>query len=151
MNGALTIGTLDGANIEIREEVGHDNFFLFGLTAEQINETMKKGYDPSFIYRSNEELCEVIGIMESGLLSSGDKELFKPLVQTLVSYDTFMLLADYPLYVACQDYVNQVWSNKNLWATMSVRNVARIGKFSSDRSIREYCEKIWHVKPCSIQ
>jgi glycogen phosphorylase len=151
MNGALTIGTLDGANIEIREEVGEENFFLFGLTAAQVEETRCNGYNPYFIYEHNEELREVIDLINSGCFSNGDKNLFKPITDTLLWYDHFMLLADYPLYIACQDMVSNIWKNSNEWNRMAIMNVARMGKFSSDRSIRDYCNKIWKVKPFRIK
>lgn len=147
MNGALTIGTLDGANIEIREEVGDDNFFLFGLTAAQVEETNRNGYNPHYIYDQNEELGEVINMINSGYFSKGDCELFKPITDALLWQDPYMLMADYPLYIACQDLVADTWKNSSEWDRMAILNVARMGKFSSDRSIQDYCEKIWKVKP----
>jgi len=147
MNGALTIGTLDGANIEIREEVGEENFFLFGLTAPQVEETRRSGYDPGFIYRYNEGLRRVIDLISSGTFSGGDGTLFRSVTDSLVWHDPFMLMADYPLYTVCQDLVSGTWRNTGRWDTMAVMNVARTGRFSSDRSIREYCERIWKVKP----
>lgn len=150
MNGALTIGTLDGANVEIREEVGADNFFLFGLTAEQVEETKRNGYDPHFIYDHNAELHEVIDMINSGFFSKGDASLFKPIADNLQWNDQYMLMADYPLYVACQDLVSETWKTTSEWNRMTILNVARTGKFSSDRSILEYCDKIWKVKPFRI-
>ena len=150
MNGALTIGTLDGANIEIREEVGEENFFLFGLTAAQVAEAKHNGYNPNFIYHQNEELHEAIDLINSGLFAKGDGSLFRPLTENLQWHDPFMLLADYPLYTACQDIVANSWKNTAEWDRMAIMNVARSGKFSSDRSIMEYCEKIWKVKPFRI-
>ncbi|HQL70476.1 MAG TPA: glycogen/starch/alpha-glucan phosphorylase, partial [Bacteroidales bacterium] len=147
MNGALTIGTLDGANIEIREEAGDENFFLFGLTAEQVEETRRNNYDPYFIYDNNPELKSVIDFINSGAMSDGDKNLFLPITDSLLYHDPFMLMADYPLYVACQDIVSRVWNDKKTWTRMSILNAARMAKFSSDRSIRDYCEKIWKIKP----
>lgn len=147
MNGALTIGTLDGANIEIREEVGEENFFLFGLTASQVEETKRDGYYPYNIYDQNEELREVINLINSGILSNGDYGLFKPITDSLLWHDPFMLMADYPLYVASQEQVSATWKNTTEWDRMAIMNVARMGKFSSDRSISDYCEKIWKVKP----
>jgi starch phosphorylase len=151
MNGALTIGTLDGANIEIREEVGEENFFLFGLTAAQVDETRKSGYNPHFIYDNNEELREVINMINSGVFSKGDCNLFKPITDNLLRHDPYMLLADYPLYIACQDIVADTWKNVYKWDEMAIKNVARMGRFSSDRSIKDYCEKIWKVKPFKIR
>ncbi len=151
MNGALTIGTLDGANVEIREEVGDDNFFLFGLTAAQVDEAKRIGYNPHFIYDHNEELREVINMINSGCFSKGDCNQFKPITDNLLWHDPFMLMADYPLYIACQDLVAETWKNTNKWNRMAIMNVARMGKFSSDRSIQDYCEKIWKVKPFRIR
>jgi glycogen phosphorylase len=151
MNGALTIGTLDGANVEIREEVGDDNFFLFGLTSAQVDETKRNGYNPHAIYDQNEELREVINMINSGSFSKGDHSLFKPITDNLLWHDPFMLMADYPLYIACQDLVANTWRNAGKWNRMAIMNVARMGKFSSDRSILDYCEKIWKVKPFKIK
>lgn len=150
LNGALTIGTLDGANIEIREEVGEDNFFLFGLTAAQVEETKQSGYNPHFIYEHNEELHQVIDLINSGCFSGGDRDLFKSITDELLWRDPFMLMADYPLYIACQDLVSETWKNTDEWNRRAVLNVARMGKFSSDRSIRDYCERIWNVKPLKL-
>jgi starch phosphorylase len=147
MNGALTIGTLDGANIEIREEVGDENFFLFGLTASQVDEAKRNGYDPHYIYDHNEELHQVIDMINSGYFSNGDWGLFKPITDNLLWHDPFMLMADYPLYIACQDLVASTWKDTSEWNRMAILNVARMGKFSSDRSIQDYCDKIWKVKP----
>jgi starch phosphorylase len=151
MNGALTIGTLDGANVEIREEVGEDNFFLFGLTAEQVEETKRNGYNPNFIYHHNGELNQVINLINSGFFSNGDCNLFKPITNNLIWHDPFLLFADYPLYVNCQDLVSETWKDTAKWNRLAILNVARIGKFSSDRSIRDYCKKIWQVKPFTVK
>jgi starch phosphorylase len=145
MNGALTIGTLDGANIEIREEVGADNFFLFGLTAQQVQDLKASGYNPRDYYHNHPELREVIDLISSGAFSNGDAGLFKPLVDSLLYEDKYMLMADYQSYLDCQEKVNQIWKNQELWTRMSLLNVARMGKFSSDRAIREYCRDIWKI------
>jgi starch phosphorylase len=150
LNGALTIGTLDGANVEIREEVGNDNFFLFGLTTTQVDETKRNGYNPQFICDHNAELREVINLINTGHFSRNDVNLFKPITDNLLSQDPFMLMADYPLYITCQDLVRDTWKETGKWNTMAIRNVARMGKFSSDRSIKDYSEKIWKVKPFEI-
>ena len=150
MNGALTIGTLDGANVEIREEVGAENFFLFGLTAEQVQATWKDGYDARAIYRGNDELRAVIDLVGDGHFSRGDRDLFRPLVDSLLNGDAYRLLADFPSYVDCQGQVSAAYRDPERWTRMSVLNVARMGKFSSDRSIREYCEQIWRVEPVKI-
>jgi starch phosphorylase len=151
MNGALTIGTLDGANVEIRDEVGADNFFLFGLTAPEVEKRRREGYNPHTIYESNANLREVIDSLMSGEFSRGDRELFQPLVNSLLSNDDYMLLADYQSYIDCQDTVSLAFVNQEDWTGMSILNVARIGKFSSDRSIRDYCADIWKTWPVSIE
>lgn len=150
MNGALTIGTFDGANIEIREEVGEENFFLFGLTASQVDITRHNEYNPHFIYQHNDELRQIIDMINSGYFSNGDCNLFRPITDTLLWRDPYMLMADYPLYTACQDLVSNTWKNTAEWNKMAILNVARMGKFSSDRSIQDYCDKIWKVKPFKI-
>jgi starch phosphorylase len=147
LNGALTIGTLDGANIEIREEVGAENFFLFGLTAEQVFELRRCGYYPRDFYESDPLLSEVLDAIASGMFSRGDGSVFKPLIDNLLDQDPFMVLADFQAYLDCQERVSALWRNPTAWERMSILNVARMGKFSSDRSIREYCEKIWKVHP----
>jgi starch phosphorylase len=151
LNGALTIGTLDGANIEIREKVGSEQFFLFGLTAEEIYHLKYKGYNPREYYESNVFLKEVIDIIHSGFFSRGDTKLFEPLIHSLLSNDEYMLCADYQSYIDCQDRVGQLYRDPEQWSRMSILTVSRMGKFSSDRSIRDYCKKIWHVKPVPIQ
>ena len=150
MNGALTIGTLDGANVEIRAAVGHENFFLFGLTADEVRSTREKGYEPRRIYESTPELREALDQIAGGRFSRGDASLFRPLVDSLLYYDPFLLLADYASYVACQKHVGLAYREPAAWDRMSVLNVARVGRFSSDRAIREYAEKIWHVRPVPV-
>jgi starch phosphorylase len=150
MNGALTIGTLDGANVEIREEVGAENFFLFGLTAEGVFDLKSKGYHPESYYESNEELREAIELIRSGFFSAGDSNLFKPFVDSLLYHDEYLVLADYPSYVDCQEQVSRTYEDQERWTRMSILNVARMGKFSSDRSIREYSDKIWKVEPVPV-
>lgn len=147
MNGALTIGTLDGANVEMREEVGAENFFLFGLTAQEVYELKARGYHPLDQYHGNPQLRETIDFIGAGFFSRGDRELFKPLVDSLLQHDEYLVLADYQDYIHCQEQVNRAYGNREHWTRMSILNVARMGKFSSDRSIREYCEKIWQVSP----
>jgi starch phosphorylase len=150
MNGALTIGTLDGANVEIRDEVGHENFFLFGMSEEQVRQRRAQGYDPQGIYRDNQQLREAIDLINSGLFSHGDPELFRPLTDSLLYHDPYMVMGDFQSYVDCQAEVDRVYRDRSRWAQMSILNVARVGKFSSDRSIRDYCERIWKVKPAEI-
>jgi starch phosphorylase len=147
MNGALTIGTLDGANVEIREEVGAENFFLFGLTAEEVIALKSGGYNPRDSYGANEELRAVINWIGSGFFSQGDGNLFRPLIEALIRNDEYMVLADYPSYMDCQERVSRVFRDPQKWVRMSILNVARMGKFSSDRSIRDYCRDIWKVNP----
>jgi len=150
MNGALTIATLDGANIEIRDEVGPENFFLFGLTADEVVDLKAGGYDPRYYYESDEELKETLELIGSGFFSNGDSNLFNPLVDSLIYHDEYLVLADYHSYVDCQDKVSQAYGDQKKWTRMSILNVARMGKFSSDRSVREYAEKIWNVEPVPI-
>ncbi|MFZ4640941.1 MAG: glycogen/starch/alpha-glucan phosphorylase [Nodosilinea sp.] len=150
MNGALTIGTLDGANIEIRDAVGAENFFLFGLTAEQVVALKAEGYRPYTYYQSNPLLKDTIDLIASGHFSKGDCSLFKPLIDKLLYHDPFMLLADYQAYIDCQRVVGEAYSNTDHWTRMSILNSIRMGRFSSDRSIREYCKEIWNVSPLSV-
>ncbi|MCU0603734.1 MAG: glycogen/starch/alpha-glucan phosphorylase [Desulfobacterales bacterium] len=150
MNGALTIGTLDGANVEIREEVEAENFFLFGLTVEEVMQLKTRGYDPRYYYESHAELREAVDRIAAGHFSRGDGNLFKPLVDSLLQHDEYLVLADYPSYVACQDRVSAAYRDPMSWTRMSILNTARSGKFSSDRSIRDYCERIWKVKPVPV-
>jgi starch phosphorylase len=151
MNGALTIGTLDGANIEIRHEVGPENFFLFGLTAEEVREKRATGYHPWDYYHSDLRLREAVDLINSGHFSHGDTNVFKPLVDSLIKYDPYMLFADYQSYVDCQEQVSQAYKNRDNWTRMSILNTARMGKFSSDRAIREYCKEIWNAKPVKVE
>ncbi|MFQ3618578.1 MAG: glycogen/starch/alpha-glucan phosphorylase [Cyanobacteriota bacterium] len=151
MNGALTIGTLDGANVEIREEVGAENFFLFGLTTEEVAAKKAAGYRPMDYYESNDDLRQVIDRIASGFFSHGDTGLFRPLVDNLLYKDDYLLLADYQSYIDCQEQVSQAYRNWDHWTRMSILNTARMGKFSSDRSIRDYCQNIWKVQPVSIE
>ena len=151
MNGALTIGTLDGANIEIREEVGADNFFLFGLTAQEVEQKKAEGYDPRAYYEANPNLREILDALAGGEFSHGDRALFEPLVQSLLTRDEYILLADYQSYIDCQDRVGAAYRDPDHWTRMSILNVARIGKFSSDRSIRDYCADIWKTWPVKIE
>jgi len=151
MNGAITIGTLDGANIEIRDEVGVENFFLFGLTTPEVEKCKQEGYNPRAVFESNPMLHEVIESLSNGEFSRGDRSLFEPLVNSLLSHDEYMLLADYQSYIDCQDRVSEAYKDQNAWTRMSILNVARMGKFSSDRAIRDYCAEIWKAWPVKIQ
>jgi glycogen phosphorylase len=147
MNGALTIGTLDGANVEIRQEVGPENFFLFGLTAEEVYQVKTGGYDPHRYFHEDTELREALEFISSGFFAHGDRDLFKPLEDSLLYHDEYLLLVDYRSYVDRQDEVGQTFRDEKRWTRMSILNSARMGKFSSDRAIREYCEYIWKVTP----
>jgi starch phosphorylase len=151
LNGALTVGTLDGANIEIRDEVGAENFFLFGLDSSQAAGLKKSGYRPRDIYDRNPRLREVLDFISSGALAGGDLNLFRPLVENLLWHDPFLVLADFQSYVDCQAQVSELWRDPEAWTRRSILNVARMGKFSSDRSVREYCQHVWHAKPVPAQ
>ncbi len=151
MNGALTIGTLDGANVEILEEVGAENFFLFGLTADEVTRSMAEGYRPWEIYNENTELRGAIDLINSGIFTHGDTELFRPLTNSLIQHDPYLLFADYQSYMDCQGLVDQAYRDVDRWVRMSILNVARIGRFSSDRSIQDYCSKIWNVNPMPVR
>ncbi len=151
MNGALTIGTLDGANIEIREAVGAENFFLFGCTTEQIEILARGGPGPMSFVENNPELEEVIRLIRSGLFSRGDSGLFQPLLDSLLHHDPFFASADCASYFACQQEVSKAFRDEEKWTRMSILNTARMGWFSSDRSIREYCDDIWKISPVPVQ
>ena len=151
LNGALTIGTLDGANVEIREEAGPENFFLFGLTEAEVEQVKRDGYRPSDYIDGNEELQAVLGLIANGQFSHGDTEVFKPLVDNLRHDDPFLVVADYAAYVECQDRVAAAWQDGDAWSRMSILNTARSGKFSSDRAITEYCDDIWNVSPVTVR
>jgi starch phosphorylase len=151
INGALTIGTLDGANVEMREEVGPENFFLFGLTEDEVVALKANGYRPADYIDSNDELRAVLDLIAGGTFSHGDTEVFKPLVDNLRYDDPFLVLADYASYVNCQDQVSAAWQDRESWTKMSILNTARSGKFSSDRAIAEYCEEIWDVWPLTVK
>ena len=155
INGALTIGTLDGANVEMREEVGPENFFLFGLTVEAVEELKAKGYRPAEYIdgpqAGNDELGAVLDLIAGGTFSHGDTEVFRPLVDNLRYDDPFLVCADYASYVNRQEQVSAAWRDKDTWTRMSILNTARSGKFSSDRAIAEYCEDIWNVWPLTVK
>jgi starch phosphorylase len=151
LNGSLTIGTLDGANVEIREEVGAENFFLFGLTAQEVTDLRAKGYNPLEYYHSNPALKRVIDQLSSGFFSPKDPGLFMPIVSSLLNGDEYMLFADFQAYVDCQTRAAEAYRDQDNWTRMSIINVANMGKFSSDRSIADYCKDIWNVQPVPIQ
>jgi starch phosphorylase len=151
LNGALTIGTLDGANVEMLEEVGAENFFLFGMTAGEVEQLKREGYRPAAHAEGNAELGEVLNMIDSGLFARGDREVFRPLVGNLLNSDPFLVLADYADYVAGQERVSAAWAQPGRWTRMSILNTARAGKFSSDRAIREYAQRIWGAKPVPVR
>jgi starch phosphorylase len=146
MNGALTIGTLDGANVEIREEVGEENFFLFGMNVDEVQTIKSNGYRPHEYYENNPALRKAIDQISSGYFSNGDTELFKPLVYDLLWRDDYMVMADFQSYIDCQAKVSEAYLDKEKWTRMSILNTARSGKFSSDRSIADYARDIWEYK-----
>jgi glycogen phosphorylase len=150
MNGALTIGTLDGANVEIREEAGADNFFLFGLTVDQIERLKRAGYRPSEYAAAHAGLRAALELVRDGAFSNGDRELFRPLLDNLMRHDEYMVCADYASYEECQARVDAAWRERERWTRMSIVNAARMGKFSSDRAIREYMREIWNVEPLRV-
>jgi starch phosphorylase len=145
MNGAVAIGTLDGANIEIREEAGEENFFLFGLTAPEISDLQKTGYNPRNYYDKSPLLREVLDGLRDGRFSNGDRNLFAPLVNDLMNSDRYFVLADFDAYATAQQQASKAFADISHWGTMSLLNTARSGKFSSDRTIRQYCEDIWKL------
>lgn len=151
LNGALTIGTLDGANVEIREEVGPENFFLFGLTEEEVTERKRAGYDPRQLHSADRRLSQVLEQVWNGSLCPEEPEAFRPIVQSLLDGgDQFMLLADFDSYAACQEKVSAAYKDQEAWSRMSILNVARMGKFSSDRTVREYANEVWGVGPVPV-
>ena len=151
MNGALTIGTLDGANVEIREAVGAENFFLFGLTVDGIRELRAAGYRPREVYENDPELRGVIDALADGTFSRGDAALFRPIVDSLLGEDPWLLLADFGSYLEAQARVERAYLDPERWTRLSILNTARMGRFSSDRSIAEYCRDVWRVEPVPIE
>ena len=150
LNGAVTIGTLDGANIEIRDRVGADNFFLFGYNAEQAMSARNSGYSARSFYDQDPELRAVLDAISGGVFSSGDRDAFAPVVDSVLGWDEYLCLGDYRSYVDCQDTVERAWQDPERWTSMSIRNTARSGFFSSDRTVRDYCRGIWNVEPVRV-
>jgi starch phosphorylase len=151
LNGALTVGTLDGANIEIRDLVGAENFFLFGLTTEEVMALKANGYNPLEYYSSNAELKRAIDAIAAGAFSGGDREMFQPIIASLLTRDEFLVLADYADYVrVSEEAASAYYADPAAWTHMSILNTARCGFFSSDRSMRQYCEDIWRVEPVQV-
>jgi len=147
LNGALTIGTLDGANVEMRDEVGDENIFIFGLTADEVSDISANGYNPWDIYNSNAELKQTLDMINSSYFSPDEPQRFQPIFDALTGYgDHYLLLADYASYLACQDRVDALYRDPGEWARRAILNVAGMGKFSSDRTILEYAKTVWNVK-----
>ena len=152
LNGALTIGTLDGANVEIREEVGAENFFLFGLTVDGVAALRKRGYNPWEWYRNDRRIKAVLDALSSGVFSPGEPGLFRPVVDSLLNGgDPYLVLADFAAYCACQEDVEKAYRDPERWTRMAILNVARAGKFSSDRTIQQYADEIWKVTPVVVE
>jgi starch phosphorylase len=151
LNGAVTVGTLDGANIEIREHVGSDNFFLFGLAADEVFALKQRGYNPREYYEANPELRSALDGIAAGQFSQGDTELFRPIVDSLLQHDEYLLLADFAPYVECCERAAAAFRDRDAWTRMSILNAARSGFFSSDRTIRQYCEEIWRVQSVAVK
>src|SRR5262249_35253634 len=147
LNGAVTIGTLDGANVDLRDRVGAENFFLFGLIEDEVAARRAAGYDPCAVYEADPELKRGIDAIAAGRFSPGEPDLFRPIVDGLLGEDRYLVLADFRSYLACQDAVGQAYRDVEGWTRMSILNAARAGHFSSDRSIREYRDRIWKVEP----
>lgn len=151
LNGALTIGTLDGANVEMKEEMGDENIFIFGMTVDEVEETKKQGYDPKVYYEKNPELKQVLDQINNGYFSPEDQNMFKDIYNSIMFQDRFMLCKDFESYIKCQDRVGEVFRKPLEWAKMCLHNVASSGKFSSDRTISEYAKEIWGVEPNDIK
>ncbi|HEY8212275.1 MAG TPA: glycogen/starch/alpha-glucan phosphorylase [Myxococcaceae bacterium] len=151
LNGALTVGTLDGANIEIRDAVGKENFFLFGLTEDEVVRKKNEGYRPRAVYESNPELKEALDLISRGFFSPEDKDLFAPLVKSLLTEDRYLVLEDFAAYADAHQRVEDTYLQQDVWAKMAILNVARVGQFSSDRTIKQYAEEIWKIKPLKFE
>jgi starch phosphorylase len=151
LNGALTIGTLDGANIEIRDAVGADNIFIFGMTVEEVDALRAAGYHSADYLKRSPRLGAVFDAIAGDLFSADQRGAFRPLLESLLAGgDHYMLLADYAEYAAMRDHAGEVFRDRTAWHRMVVHNIASMGPFSSDRSVREYAERIWHIRPVEI-
>lgn len=150
LNGALTIGTLDGANVEIKEEVGDENIFIFGLTTAQVAEAKVNGYNPRDYYDNNPELKQVLDMISGGYFSVDEPSRYQPIVDNLlVNGDQYMLMADYAEYIKTQDAVGKLYQDQEAWTEMAILNVANMAKFSSDRAISDYAKNIWKITPAN--
>ena len=151
LNGAVTVGTLDGANIEIRDRVGAGNFFLFGLTADQAVALRQGGYSPRAWYEGDAELKAAIDALASGVFSGGDRDAVEQVLSSILDWDEYLVLADYRSYIDCHDRaVGPAWADEDRWTRMSILNTARSGFFSSDRTVRDYSRDIWHTEPVPV-
>ncbi|MGB8316638.1 MAG: glycogen/starch/alpha-glucan phosphorylase, partial [Ignavibacteriaceae bacterium] len=150
LNGAITIGTMDGANVEIREEVGDDNIVIFGLLADEVVKLKKSGYNPKDYYNNNPELKRVVDMIAGNYFNKSEPGIFQTIIDGLMEYDYYCLFADYASYMKAQKKIDNLYKNQDEWTRKSILNCARIGKFSSDRSIKEYAQKIWKVKPVKV-
>jgi starch phosphorylase len=147
LNGALTIGTLDGANVEIRECVGEDNIFIFGLTADEVAARRAEGHEPRAIIEASSELSQALTAISSGVFSQDDRDRFTDLVAGLYDHDWFMVTADFDAYAKTQRQVDALWVDEEAWYSRTIINTARVGWFSSDRTIRQYAKEIWKAGP----
>ena len=150
LNGALTIGTMDGANVEIREEVGDDNIFIFGLLADEVVKLKSNGYNPREYYEKNAELKQVVDMIATNFFNPKEFGIFDEMIRGLMNVDYYLLFADYQSYIDAQDKVAELYQQKEAWTKKSIYNVARVAKFSSDKSVKEYADKIWKVKPVKV-
>jgi starch phosphorylase len=151
LNGALTIGTLDGANVEIMEEVGTENIFIFGLNVDEVHALWARGYNPRDLYEADEELREVLNWLASDYFTPDEPGALAPVVASLLDHgDPFLVLADYRAYLEAQERVNTAYLDRPRWARMAILNTARVGKFSSDRTIHEYARDIWHLEQVPV-
>ncbi|STD50593.1 Maltodextrin phosphorylase [Edwardsiella tarda] len=151
LNGALTIGTLDGANVEIRERVGEENMFIFGNTTEQVEALRRNGYNPRDYYERDPELNQALTQIASGLFSPEEPRRYASLFDSLINFgDYYQLLADYRSYVDTQDRVDEEYAHPDEWTRKTLQNIANMGYFSSDRTIQEYADEIWHIKPVKL-
>jgi len=151
LNGALTIGTLDGANIEIRDRVGAENFFDFGHQAFEVQKLKREGYNPRAYIENDPQLAEIFHLLGTGHFTHGNREILQPLLDNIRSIDPYMVLADYADYISCHERICSLWQDQDKWTSMSILNTARSGSFSSDRAVREYCDQIWKVGPVPIK
>ena len=151
LNGALTIGTLDGANVEMLEHVGAENIFIFGNTAEEVEALRKQGYSPREYYEEDEELRQVLTQIATGVFNPEEPGRYRDLVDSLINFgDHYQVLADYRSYVDCQDKVDELYRQQEKWTSAAMHNIANMGYFSSDRTIKEYAENIWHIDPVRL-